>query len=103
MKTEIRVDFLNRIFERMDRLEKMGIIAQTGGDLMIDADEAAAIACVKRETILIWGQNGFITRYKLGESVRFGLREFCEWVASRRQPSLEEKKKERLEKAKKPA
>jgi len=90
-RKETRADILDRIIKRMDRLEEMGIIGK-GGDIMIDVEEAAAIACVAVNTILTWGQNAIIPRYKLNTSVRFGLREFCNWVASCRQPAIGEKK-----------
>ena len=86
-----RADILNRIFERMDRLEAIGQIGQ-GGDIMIDAEEAATLAYVDPNTILTWGQNRVIPRYKLGACVRFGLREFSEWIASCHQPAIAEKR-----------
>ena len=100
-KKETRADILNRIFERMDKLEAIGIIAE-GGDILIDVEEAATLACVAENTILTWGQNAVIPRYKLKGAVRFGLRELCSWIASCRQPSAKKKKeKENERKAKK--
>jgi len=93
-KKETRADILSRIFERMDRLEAIGVIAE-GGDILIDVAEAATLACVAENTILTWGQNAVIPRYKLKGAVRFGLREFCSWIASCRQPSAKEKEDEK--------
>ena len=90
-KKENRADALSRIFERIDRLEKIGVIGQDG-DILIDVEEAATLACVEKNTILTWGQNGVIPRYKLRGAVRFGLREFCNWIAGCRQPAISEKK-----------
>jgi hypothetical protein len=36
-----------------------------------------------------------LPRYKLHGTVRFGLREFCNWIAGRRQPSVKEKEDEK--------
>ena len=91
-KKEPRADVINRIFERIDRLQAIGPLGQEG-DIMINVEEAATIACVEPNTILSWGQNAVIPRYKLGAAVRFGLREFCEWVASCRQPAITETRK----------
>jgi len=88
---ENRADILNNLIQRVNRIEEMGIICQ-GGDIMIDTEEAAAIAHVERNTIFTWGQNAYISRYKLGSAVRFGLREFCELITSCRQPSISERK-----------
>jgi hypothetical protein len=90
-QSETRADVLKHILERLDALVSIGVISPAG-DIMIDAKEAAAIADVDVMTILTWGQTAKIARYKLGACVRFGLREFCEWVASCRQPSRAEKK-----------
>ena len=90
-RKESRAEILNHIFERMDRLEAIGLIGQDG-DIMIDADEASALAFVDPNTILTWGQNALIPRYKMGACVRFGLREFCSWIASCYQPALTEKR-----------
>ena len=86
-----RADLLNVIFERMDRLEKMGIIGQDG-DILINVSEAATLACVEYNTVLGWAQDGDISRYKLGGAVRFGLREFSKWIASCHEPAIREKK-----------
>lgn len=87
---ETRADVFNRILERLDRLAEIGIIGPDG-DILIDAEEAAALTCLDKDTLLIYGQQGKLARYKLNGSVRFGLREICNWVASCRQPSLAEK------------
>ena len=90
-----RADVLKQLTERLDRIERS---LPESGDIMIDAYEAAAIAYVESNTIFTWGANGVIPRYKLGGAVRFGLREFCQWVASCRQPSLAENPPARREK-----
>ncbi|MFP3043072.1 helix-turn-helix domain-containing protein [Treponema primitia] len=95
MELETRSDVMSRILERLDRLSEIGVIAPDG-DILIDVKEAAAIACVDKDTILTWGQNGKIPRYKISGCVRFGLREFCNWVSSCRQPSLAERKAEKM-------
>jgi len=90
-QNKTRADVLKHILDRMDAIVNIGVISPEG-DIMIDAKEAAAIANVDIMTIFTWGQTGKIARYKLGSCVRFGLREFCQWVASCRQPSKAEKK-----------
>jgi hypothetical protein len=91
---EIRTEMLGHVLERLDRLQKIGVI-EPDGDILIDVEEASAIACLDKNTILTWGQNGKIARYKIGGAVRFGLREFCAWIAGCRQPALSEKRKDK--------
>ena len=93
-KKETRADVLNKIYERMDRLEAIGIIGKDG-DILINVEEAAILACVEKNTILAWSHNAVIPRYKLHGAVRFGLREFCNWIHGCRQPSAKEKEDER--------
>jgi len=96
-RKETRADVLNRIYERMDRLEAIGIIGE-GGDILINVEEAAVLACVEKNTILAWSHNAVIPRYKLQGAVRFGLRDYCNWIASCRQPSIKEGENDKKEK-----
>ncbi|MDR1506549.1 MAG: helix-turn-helix domain-containing protein [Treponema sp.] len=91
---DTRAAVFTRLVERMDYLAEIGIIGP-GEDLMITVEEAAAISCLDVNTIRQYAQNGKIARYKIESSVRFGLREFCEWVSSCRQPSIAERKAEK--------
>ncbi|GHV89907.1 hypothetical protein AGMMS50268_04100 [Spirochaetia bacterium] len=93
---DTRAEVLKQILFRLDRLTEIGLIGQDG-DILISVDEAAAIACLDGNTIREYGQKGKIPRYKMESNVRFGLREFCDWIASCRQPSLKEKKAAKAE------
>jgi hypothetical protein len=98
MSKENRADIFNGVIERLDHLAEMGVVGP-GGDILITAEEAGAIMCLDKDTLLIYGQMGKIPRYKINGAVRFGLREICDWAASCRQPSLAEKKAGNRQKA----
>ena len=91
---ETRGDLLSNVLFRLGILQSIGVLGPDG-DIMIDAREAAAIANVDVNTVFTWGQNAKIARYKLGGAVRFGLREFCGWIESCRQPAIKKKSKNR--------
>ena len=54
-RKESRPDVITRLIERVNRLEEMGIVGQDG-DIMIDAEEATAIARVELNTIFAWAK-----------------------------------------------
>ncbi|GHU50816.1 hypothetical protein FACS1894200_10530 [Spirochaetia bacterium] len=75
------------MLERLDRLEGIGIIGDDG-DILISVDEAAAISCLDSNTLRGYAAAGKLPRYKIESNVRFGLREFCVWIASYRQDAV---------------